>query len=192
MLNEEFLSLNLKDFETPEQIIRKTIIDLERVTGTLVTGFVEPYEGSIFSYARKRLSALASITASTIEERYDVQDYLGEQGDNISSTYKVVLKGTKLDDYSFALLFMKFGIGKYPITVVLDEDCAEELNMKHYLDHSGYIFKINNSKDFRDFLDYVFVTDRLIEIVQGIITATNLNEQKLSNNDDIANGNIEQ
>ena len=174
MLKEADFTFGKDQDPTVADLILKYINLLPQVTNNYVVGTLELYDGPIFSH-KKTVGAVAALAAITEKEvKVDIQDSLGLQSNTGDVQLKVTLRATKLNNYSYVLMYSKNGIAEYPVTVVLDDSISQELNKEIYSKQYGYIYHFDDSVAFDCFLDSVFSSKRLISVIQEIITGSEI------------------
>lgn len=157
-------SFEVKNRLNPKELAKEIIPQISDATRGYVIGNIKEYSGEIFSYRKK--SPLAALSISG-EIDVDVQDSLGEKSPK-EETYEIYLTAKDIEDYQYRILFFRFGIGGYPVKVVVNEDLAEEINKK-----SGkYIFTAESMDAFEQLLIKILQTRELKTIMQSIIEAS--------------------
>lgn len=164
------ISFVSKSTKTPELVFIQKAKEIEDVTQQYIVGNVAEYDGKIESY--DQLSAVATLaqtlTMPTIHK--DIQNELGEVGEK-NFTYEFFLTAPKLENYKFRILFFEYGISGYPLKVVLEQGIADEINAT---EESNYIFNINTEKELETVIDNILNTQRVVDIMQKIIDASNI------------------
>ena len=125
---------------SPDTIISELGKQLEEATNGFVKGVVREYEGSIESY--DQLSAFASIASAlgTSVIHKDIQDNLGAIGYQ-NFKFEFFLTAPKIENYKYRILFFEYGIGMYPVKIVLEQGIADEIFKK---EKSSSICSANN------------------------------------------------
>ena len=97
-------------------------------------------------------------------KKINAQTKLGEVGED-RFTYEFFLTSKGTPDYKFRVLFMQYGITGYPVTVILEEGIADEIN------HSdeGYTYSIQNRKKYEELLKLIFGSKRFGEILTKLM-----------------------
>ena len=93
-------------------------------------------------------------------KKEDIQKELGEVGKE-GFTYEFFLTSKGTPDYKFRVLFMCYDIAGYPVTIILEEGIAAEIDI---FDH-GYIYHLKDQHELMDLLRKIFSSDRLMGIV---------------------------
>lgn len=172
--------LNFSDVDMipPENIVKEVADKIEAITDGYIKAVVQPYDGHIQSYVRDT-NPFAGLTMGlgSKKEEYDIQNDLGKRGYKYSK-YEVYLTATSLPNYKYRVFFFGYGIGGYPVTVVIEQGIAEEAKGK-YQD----TFTIKNRADLTELVEKVFTTQRTINVMQGLINATMIERSKKQETD---------
>ena len=157
-------TFELVDKNTPEQVIRNEIRQIEEATKHYVIGEISEYNGEIYSYTKEvgLGVALREIQATkTID--VDIQDELGELSDE-KHRYEVYLKVKHMDNYKYRLMFVDYGAVSYPVTIILNEELAIE-----YSGRMNDSFLIGSMKELHNLVDKVINSKTLLNIIQNLI-----------------------
>ena len=163
-MDSNLFSFELVDEYTPEIVIKKELKQIEEATKHYVTGELSEYQGEIHSYT-KEVGFSAAIKAlqesKTID--VDIQEELGELS-NESHRYEVFLKVRFMDNYKYRLMFVDYGAVSYPVTIILNEELAEE-----YSETVRDYFLIDSMKELENLLNKVINSRKLHRIIQNLI-----------------------
>lgn len=133
---------------SPKKILEEQCRYLNEDTDGVVIGRVAGYPKDIELYfadtSTDALSADQTFSAgsgrigeSPAMKKIDIQKELGEVGKE-GFTYEFFLTSKGTPDYKFRVLFMRYDITGYPVTIVLEEGIAAEID--HY--KKGYIYHL--------------------------------------------------
>ena len=162
---------------SPKKILEEQCRYLNEDTDGIVIGRVAGYPKKIDLYfetpATDALSTGLWSSAGSGDEKSgkrsarkkeDIQKELGEVGKE-GFTYEFFLTSKGTPDYKFRVLFMQYGITGYPVTVILEEGIADEIN------HSdeGYTYSIQNRKKYEELLTMIFGSKRFGEILTKLM-----------------------
>ena len=162
------LDLNDVDLVSPESILNDVAEEIKAITSGYVTGRVTPYDGPIESYGTA--NALSAITVAVASPRFehDIQDDLGRIGYGYSQ-FEFCLSSPNLPNYVYRALFMSYGIGGYPVKIVLDEGIARTI-----LSGNRYTITAGNRKEFESILNSIVTSQKMVEIIQELINAAKI------------------
>lgn len=134
------------------------------ITKGYVIAKVNEYDGPIESYdvtaPMANLSKMLSASMSV-----DIQEQLGEQ-DGTRLKYEFYLTSSVLADYKFRIMFIEYGITGYPVKIVLEQGIADEFLGE---ENSDYVVMIDDYISFKNAVDKILNTNRVIEIMQSLI-----------------------
>lgn len=153
--------------ETPDKIIAELGEKLEKETNGYVRGEVNLYDGPIESYSISTnfSKIVAALGTSAINK--NIQDDLGEQGYD-ESRYEFSLVSPYLDMYKYRLLFFEFGIGLYPVKVVLEQGIADEIFQQ---ENAVYTIELNNKDELENMVFNILNTKKVVHVMQNLIYA---------------------
>ena len=147
---------------SPDTIISELGKQLEEATNGFVKGVVREYEGPIESY--DQLSAFASIASAlgTSVIHKDIQDNLGAIGYQ-NFKFEFFLTAPKIENYKYRILFFEYGIGMYPVKIVLEQGIADEIFKK---ENANYIIEYETKNKLENVIINILKTKkRLNEIL---------------------------
>lgn len=152
------------DLISPDVVITEIGNQLEEITKGFVKGVVSNYEGPIESY--NSLSGIASIAAAlgTLQD-HDIQEDLGEIGYEVFR-FEFYLTATMLPNYKFRVMFFEYGLGGYPVKIVLEQGVADEIFKEA---HANYIFEKQTKSELENTINNILASKRIIKVVQGLI-----------------------
>lgn len=163
-MDSNTFSFELVDKYTPEQVIRNKIKQIDEATKCYVMGEISDYNGEIRSYTKEvgiGFALKAFQEPQTIN--VDIQEDLGELTDE-RHRYEVYLKVKFMDNYKYRLMFVDYGAVSYPVTIILNEELAEE-----YSGTMNDSFLIDSMKELEDLLERVINSQALLRIIQNLI-----------------------
>lgn len=158
-------SFDLVDKYTPEDVIKKSLVQINDATQGYVKGNIEEYGGPIRSYTKQTglAATLSSIQTKSETIKVDIQEDLGEQS-KVDHRYEVFLTVKGLEHYRYRLMFVDYGAISYPVTIVLNEMLAIE-----YSGRRNDIYYIDSMKELENMLDVVINSESMIDFIQKLI-----------------------
>ena len=158
-------SFDLVDKYTPEDVIKKSLAQIEDATQGYVVGNIEEYDGPICSYTKQTgfAATLSSLQTKSETIKVDIQDDLGEQSKE-KHRYEVFLTVKGLEHYRYRLMFVDYVAIAYPVTIVLNEMLAIE-----YSGRRNDTYYIDSMKELENMLDIVINSDSMISFIQKLI-----------------------
>ena len=151
----------------PDKAIAEIGTQLEDVTNGLVKGVVNEYDGPIESY--NTLSGMASIVAALgTSQKYNIQNDLGEIGYELFK-FEFYLASSKLPNYKFRVMFFEYGLGGYPVKIVLEQGLADEIFKQ---EDANYIFEIQTKNELESTVTNILASNRAIKVIQGLINVS--------------------
>lgn len=170
------LKFDAVDLTNPDKTIAEIGTQLDSITNGLVKGIVNNYEGAIESY--NTLSGMASLVAALgASQTYDIQNDLGEIGYKLFK-FEFYLTSSKLPNYKFRVMFFEYGLGGYPVKIILEQGLADEIFKQ---EDANYIFEIQTKKELEDIVTNILASKRAIKVIQGLINVS-LNAQEQAEN----------
>lgn len=121
---------------TPRDILQEQCEELARLTGNKIIARVAEYKGEYVNRTSKvlteSLNALSNVFQS-YDTGFDVQSVLGENGSDSEDTfvYELYITSEKTPKYKYRAFIMHYGIGIYPVSIVLAKDIADELGCEN-------------------------------------------------------------
>lgn len=158
ILEEQCIYLNK---ETEEVVIGR----VTQYSGNLETHYTSPIESALSNGFLKTLGAnVPDIGKAFALKEMNAQIELGEVGEEWF-TYEFFLTSKGTPDYKFRVLFMQYGITGYPVTVILEEGIADEINHSD----AGYTYYVQNRKEYEELLSRIFSSRRFGEILTKLM-----------------------
>ena len=155
------------DLTSPDITIAEIGTQLESVTNGFVTGIVNSYDGPIESY--DTLSGMASLVAALgTSQKYNIQNDLGEIGYRLFK-FEFYLTSSKLPNYKFRVMFFEYGLGGYPVKIILEQGLADEIFKREDAD---YIFEIQTKAELENTVTKILASKRAIRVIQGLINVS--------------------
>ena len=159
----------------PKECMESFASRIEKETRGYVVGNVKEYEGSIYSEYDKSNTFHETINSFGKGKIIkNVQDDLGEVAGDRMIKLEFYLTAPKLSDYKCRLMFAEYGLGGYPVTVVLARSIAIEIGDNV---ESGYVFKCENMDEFKELILSISNTEYVHTVIQNIITESLIREQ---------------
>ena len=162
------LNLTKVDLVAPEVVVREYANQLETITDGIVKGMVESYDGPIESYTTPSFSSLINFGQ---KEEHDIQWDLGAIGYQ-RSQFEFYLTATCLPRYRFRILFFEYGIGGYPVKIVLEQGIANAIK------GTQYIYTVKSRDELGKLMLQVLSSSKAIEVIQDLINATRIAQSK--------------
>ena len=152
---------------SPDTVIAELGNQLEKATNGFIKGVVREYNGPIESY--DQMSAFASIASAlgTSLVHRDIQDNLGEIGYQ-EYKFEFFLTTSKLEDYKYRVLFFEYGIGMYPVKIVLEQGIADEIFKK---ENADYVVEYVTKTEFEIVILNILKTKKVTKVMQELIYA---------------------
>jgi len=152
---------------SPDTVIAELGNQLEKATNGFIKGVVREYNGPIESY--DKMSAFASIASAlgTSLVHRDIQDNLGEIGYQ-EYKFEFFLTTSKLEDYKYRVLFFEYGIGMYPVKIVLEQGIADEIFKK---ENADYVVEYATKTELENVILNILKTKKVTKVMQELIYA---------------------
>lgn len=153
---------------SPDIVISEMGAQLEEATRGFVKGVVRTYDGPIESY--DQLSAFASIASAlgTSMVHKNIQEELGAIGYEIFK-FEFFLTAPKIESYKYRIMFFEYGIGMYPVKVVLEQGIADEIFGG---ENANYVIEYATKTELEHVITNVLKTKKVIKVMQELIYAT--------------------
>ena len=115
------------------------------------------------------MSAFASIASAlgTSLVHRDIQDNLGEIGYQ-EYKFEFFLTTSKLEDYKYRVLFFEYGIGMYPVKIVLEQGIADEIFKK---ENADYVVEYATKTELENVILNILKTKKVTQVMQELIYA---------------------
>ena len=168
------LSYQTNNGQEPEKVFQNIADELKEATKGYIVGVVNSYNGPINSYIT--MSPVETISKSLGMEtrQVNIQSDLGEIGFK-KFKFEFYLTTPCLEEYKYRILFFEYGIGGYPVKIVLEQGIADEIFMKENVD---YILERDNERGVRNIVYDILQTKKVINVMQDLINASNFNEMQ--------------
>lgn len=156
--------LNFDNVDTtpPNDIVQGLAAQVNEATKGMVSCEVKSYTGFLDSYETLSLVGLLDFAKP---KSHDVQDDLGAIGYEYKK-FELLLTASILPHYMYRLLLFGFGIGGYPVKLVLEQGVAEAIQAPNYT----VIAK--NRNELVKIISNVLTSSKSIEVMQDLINAT--------------------
>lgn len=148
-------------YRTPKDIIEEQCKFLKEMTDDYVIGKVNDYSGQIQNYTEPGLADSALVISQAFSGKtVDIQSKLGELSDG-TFTYDFFLSSKYTPNYVYRIMFLRHGITPYPVTLVLDEEVATQIN---------YFSEItcNSEKEFEEILSKTLNSKKCSTVIQNL------------------------
>lgn len=166
---EGFLSFDDVDKSAPEMVVSEMCDQIKSQTRNYIQGVVQPYEGHIESYKEAGINALSLALSNVSKEReIDIQCDLGRVGYE-NHKFEFYLTAMALPKYRFRLMFFSYGIGGYPVKIVLEQSIADEIFQRT---NGKYIIECKSRNDLKNTIIRVLNSKPVVQIVQELINAS--------------------
>lgn len=159
----EKLDFNDIDLTAPDKVIEEILLQLSKETNGIIIGKIQPYSGPVFSYEQKVFSEIAEAMQSVVSQRVDIQEYLGEIGQE-AHKFECFLYTPEYDTYKYRVFFVKHDIANYPVDIILDESVAKSISGL-----KSYVHKCNTREDLENLVYDVFNSKRIVTVMQQLI-----------------------
>ena len=151
--------------ERPDEIVRKICDELSQASKEYAKVSISRYDGAVVSYNRLGIAkALESLTTMNV----DIQKDLGEIGDG-EIKFETLITAPNIDNFCYRPFFMKYGIGGYPVKIIMEQTIADEVFGK---EDSNYMVQCDNEEELKEIVIKVFNSSIIRELIQGIINET--------------------
>lgn len=160
--------LDFSDAQTisPDEVITELGQELEEVTKGLVRGVVKEYEGPIQSYNnRETFHDVMAALGSSLYSNRDIQEDLGIIGD-AAFQFEFYLTSAKLETYKYRILFFSYGIGNYPVKIVLEQGIADEIFGR---ENSEYEIAYGTKEELSNAVLNILNSQKVIKVIQELI-----------------------
>lgn len=172
------LNFDKIDLTSPNRVLEKIGQELNEETNGYIKGVVKSYSGNITSYYTKTAITTIASAIGTGTTKIDIQDNLGKLGDEVKK-FEFYLTTPTYSSYKFRLFFMEFGIGNYPVKIVLEEGVADKV-LNSFED--TYVTKCSSPAEFEKLVLEILSTEYIISIMQELINISNIKEIEKSEN----------
>ena len=161
----------------PKACLEEISAEIGIITEGLVVGNVADYDGAMYStYEKKELMPEAIALFGKGKVVKNIQEDLGQIDGPGKTRLEFFLTAPSLKKYKCRLMFLEYGMGGYPVTIVMEYDIARELREADYI-LDEYILRCKDMEDFQYFLNSVIATDYVRGIMQSIITESLLKKE---------------
>lgn len=157
------LNMEKPDLTPPEKILQNICEKISKETENAISGIVKEFDGPIRSYRQAPISE--TVTQFNKPKEVNVQDTLGELG-NEHRKFEFCITTPIYEHFRYRLMFIEYDLAVYPVTVVLEEQIARELQGKQ---EQSYIFTCNTREDFETFAINIVRTECVSQMMQRLI-----------------------
>ena len=152
---------------SPDTVIAELGNQLEKATNGFIKGVVREYNGPIESYDQMSAFASSASALGTSLVHRDIQDNLGEIGYQ-EYKFEFFLTTSKLEDYKYRVLFFEYGIGMYPVKIVLEQGIADEIFKK---ENADYVVEYATKTELENVILNILKTKKVTKVMQELIYA---------------------
>lgn len=158
----EKLNITDVDVKPPYLAVREIADKIENETKGYLKCVVQSYNGPLESYETSLLGGLIDMGKP---QRHDIQEHLGATGYEYQK-FELFVTAVQLPHYKFRILLFGYGIGGYPVKVVLEERIANSIHL------NSYIVDAKNRNELNNITYKALTSSKTIEIMQELINAT--------------------
>lgn len=163
---KNMINFSVEELDTyigAKEILEAQSNNLKLVTEDLVYGVVREYEGIIESYTSQGILKSVTDVKNLMGERFiSVQNNLGELEEHCF-TYEFYITSQWTKNYKYRVMFLRHGIARYPLKIVIDQDIADELEVASEM-------QFEQEQEFISILERIFQSNKFKEIVQNLYT----------------------
>lgn len=154
--------------ESPDMVIAELGKQLEKATNGFIKGVVKEYDGPVES-CDYGLSAFASIASAlgTSTVHKNIQDSLGAVGFH-EYKFEFFLTAPKIENYKYRVLFFEYGIGMYPVKIILEQGIADEIFKK---ENADYVIEYATKAELENVILNILKTKKVTQVMQELIYA---------------------
>lgn len=178
------IDFNDIDLTSPKIVIEELIKELSDATNNIVEGVIEDYSGPIHSYTDNGINSI-KMALGNMSRRVDIQEKLGKISNN-SEKYEFYLKTPLYEHYKFRICFINFGVGNYPVEVVLEQGIVDDICGED----EEYILTCNNKDEFEELLINILNSERVVSVMQELVRIHQIYREKMQNEPQIIEENI--
>ncbi len=152
---------------SPDTVVAELGKQLEKATNGFIKGIVREYNGPIESYDQMSgFASIASALGTSLVHR-DIQDNLGAIGYQ-DYKFEFFLTASKIQNYKYRVLFFEYGIGMYPVKIVLEQGIADEIFKK---ENADYVIEYGTKTELENAILNVLNTKKVTKVMQELIYA---------------------
>lgn len=151
-----------KSMKSPYAYVKQQCNYLGKVTENKLVGRIKEYYGEYKSFnSLKNSSSLYANPFQMIDDKFDVQDELGDNDSQFVYEFYITLRNSP--NYKYRIFFVAYGISIYPTFISLEKSIADELKCETE-------FYIDNEEQFKAFLKAVLCTDRISFVISNLLS----------------------
>lgn len=151
------------DLTPPDEVIKKILDELPKVSHKIIYGDIVPYSGPIVSYTEKRKSFLETSGTVATEKYIDIQNSLGKRGEE-ENRFECFLYTEGYNKYKFRMFFMQYGLAKYPVEFTLEESIARSIQTS-----ASYFVSCKNREELEDLIFRILNSKKILGVMQELI-----------------------
>lgn len=148
------------EVEAPNKVLNQQGEYLNDATDGLIIAKATEYDGEIHSRTIPGISSLA--ITNIADRKFNVQDELGDIQEN-TFKYEFYIASPLAPDYKYRVMFFEHNISLYPVSIVLDQEIASEINT----DEEILCETIN---DFEAILSSVLNSSKIEKVINALLS----------------------
>lgn len=152
------------DLTAPHIVVKEILDQLPENTQGIIFGNIDEYDGEVVSYTTTKTSLAAVFSNMTTETHVDIQESLGEQGEEIKK-YQCYLYTSGYTKFKYRIFFMQYGIANYPVQFTLEESIARGIQDGN----SGYIFTCQKREEVEGLIFKILTSKKVLSVMQELI-----------------------
>lgn len=152
-----------------KNIVTEQCKELERITGGKVESVLDIYDGRYksenYSVSDGHLSSPSSCISQLKKkaiETFDVQDVLGDQGDDEEFVYEFYLTSKATSYYKFSIFLLYFDTKLYPVGLSIEQSIADEIGCETEI-------KIPDEEAFRNILASILASNTVTNVIKNLL-----------------------
>lgn len=167
---------NSEEFEKDLVVSAKGIVEqqcseLSTITNKKVLGVLRTYDGRYKSgsYATLRDSYLSAMQAMSSQigkkttEEFNVQDVLGNQGDDGKFVYEFYLTSKATPHYKYRVFLLYFDARLYPVGLSIEQSIADEINCETEIE-------VPNEATFKEVLARILSSTTVTNVIKNLLS----------------------
>ncbi len=170
------------DLTPPDKVIEEMLSQLPANTQNMVYGKVVAYVAPVTSYATKRKSLVATLSAIATDSD-GLQENLGKIGEEVRR-FECFLYTPIFKTYKYRMFFVKYGVANYPVQFTLEESIARSA----FENNNQYVIECKNRGEVEELLVRILTSEKVLEVMQEIIRVyQSKKDDKTEGLDDVTN-----
>ena len=148
------------DIEAPNNVLNQQGEYLSDATDGLIIAKATEYDGEIHSCTIPGISSLA--ITNIADRKFNVQDELGDIQEN-TFKYEFYIASPLAPDYKYRIMFFEHNISLYPVSIVLDQEIANEINVEEEI-------LCETIKDFELILSSILNSSKIEKVINALLS----------------------